>query len=136
MQIDSAVSLAPIKPKSLDSIYQMVNELKRKHQVLTEKNQALTEKDQVLREKMKNTSQEKKDWIKYFELLLKNVYQHTTGFATNQEGWTPFHEAVHFGHEKILKIIMDESKEKNPKDANGRTPLHEAATLGIGPFKY
>ena len=31
---------------------------------------------------------------------------------------------------------MDESKEKNPKDANGRTPLHEAATLGIEPFKY
>ena len=45
-------------------------------------------------------------------------------------GVTPFHEAAFKGFTKICEIIMEEIKDKNPKDKVGMTPFHVAAQWG------
>ena len=106
------------KSPALELVYQKVHEVK-KH-------------CQVMREKVKYTNIEKDQWIRYFELVIKNVEKpDLTGFATKHKGWTALHEAACCGYEKILEQLMDETEDKNPQDEKRRTPLHEAAFLGI-----
>ena len=65
-------------------------------------------------------------------MVIKNVEKpDLTGFATKHKGWTALHEAACCGYEKILEQLMDETEDKNPKDEKERTPLHEAAFLGM-----
>ena len=106
------------KSRALDLVYQKVHEVK-KH-------------CQVMKEKVKTTSREKEQWIRYFELVIKNVEKpDLTGFATKNKGWTALHEVACCGYEKILEKLIDETEDKNPIDETGRTPLHEAAFLGM-----
>ena len=106
------------KSPALELVYQKVHEVK-KH-------------CQVMKEKVKTTNIEKDRWIRYFELVIKNVEKpDLTGFATKHKGWTALHEAACCGYEKILEQLMDETEDKNPQDEKGRTPLHEAAFLGM-----
>ena len=116
----SAVFSEASKTKSpaLEMVYQKVHEVK-KH-------------CQVMKEKVKTTNIEKDQWIRYFELVIKNVEKpDLTGFATKHKGWTALHEAACCGYDKILEQLMDETEDKNPQDEKGRTPLHEAAFLGM-----
>ena len=116
----SAVFSETSKTKSpaLELVYQKVHEVK-KH-------------CQVMKEKVKTTNIEKDQWIRYFELVIKNVEKpDLTGFATKHKGWTALHEAACCGYDKILEQLMDETEDKNPKDEKERTPLHEAAFLGM-----
>ena len=49
----------------------------------------------------------------------------------NNDGYTPFHIAAQFGHEEVCKFIIEDAKDKNPKnDKNNVTPLHLAAQNG------
>ena len=111
------------KSPALELVYQKVHEVK-KH-------------CQVMKEKVKTTNIEKDQWIRYFELVIKNVEKpDLTGFATKHKGWTALHEAACCGYDKILEQLMDETEDKNPQDEKGRTPLHEAAFLGMLSIYY
>jgi ankyrin repeat protein len=40
---------------------------------------------------------------------------------------SPLHYAAHFGHKAIANFLLDHTKEANPRNENGDTPLHFAA---------
>ena len=94
---------------------------------LKSKNEGLTIQVYILR-------QEKSQWIKYFEWIIKNIQNpNVTEIANKIVGWTPLHEAAKCGYLQVFKMIMNETKSINPKDKRGRTPLHEAASKGNYP---
>ena len=45
-------------------------------------------------------------------------------------GRTPLHMAAKNGHLSICKLIIENVRDKNPRDIHGRTPLHLAALSG------
>ena len=49
---------------------------------------------------------------------------------SDENGYTPLHEAAQGGHIDICKLILDKITVKNPSDENGYTPLHETAQGG------
>ena len=49
---------------------------------------------------------------------------------SNNNGWTPFHNAARNGHVDVCRLLMKNIANKNPGDNTGWTPLHEAARYG------
>ena len=50
--------------------------------------------------------------------------------SSHRNGWTPLHSAAKSGHEKICKLLIEKTNNKNHADKKGRTPLHIAAFYG------
>jgi ankyrin repeat protein len=48
----------------------------------------------------------------------------------NKKGFTPLHTAAQHGHLETVKLIIQQTKEKNPAAKDGWTPLHLAAENG------
>lgn len=64
-------------------------------------------------------------------LLLRGAKIH----AENEKGWTPLHQAVYRGDQKIVELFLQRAVEKgldiaNHQSKDGRTALHLAASLG------
>ena len=64
------------------------------------------------------------------EFILKITKDKNPGLKNGDVGWTALHEAAQRGHLLISYMIMNELKDKNPKDVDGYTPLHAAASGG------
>ena len=50
--------------------------------------------------------------------------------AKDDNGWTPLHFAVYYGHKEIVELLIAKGADVNAKDKNGWTPLHLAAENG------
>ena len=50
--------------------------------------------------------------------------------AKDDNGWTPLHFAVYYGHKEIVELLIAKGAEVNAKDKNGWTPLHLAVDGG------
>ena len=50
--------------------------------------------------------------------------------SITQTGRTPLHEACAGGHDKVLQLLLDYTRDFDLKDADGRTPSHAAAFHG------
>ena len=60
-------------------------------------------------------------------MIIENVEDKN---PSDKEGCTPLHWAVQEGHLEISKILLEEVKDKNPRDNNvGETPLHLGANV-------
>ena len=46
------------------------------------------------------------------------------------KGNTPLHHAARFGHDDVVKLLLEKVTDKMPRDGTGRTPLHDAARMG------
>ena len=46
------------------------------------------------------------------------------------KGYTPLHYAAQFGHDAIVKVILQNVNDTMPRTGDGTTPLHYAAQFG------
>lgn len=50
--------------------------------------------------------------------------------ARDEAGWTPLHNAIFFGHQDIVRMLISKGADVATIDVNGMTPLHEAVMFG------
>ena len=67
-----------------------------------------------------------------YDLLLRLFERKSVNIdATNEGGWALLLWAARYGHEAVIKVLLDSGKvDANPKDKDGRTPLSWASRFG------
>jgi len=70
----------------------------------------------------------RKGEVQHVQNLLKARANVNARYYTS--GCTPLHWAAHFGHEAVVRLLLENNADIEARDNDGRTPLHWAAARG------